>query len=568
MRTLRVSRRASVFLFPVLLAVVWSAALPASAGQTYWQHDPCTPGDWFDANNWTAGVPTAGDWAYVDNGGTAEISYGQAEAYGELVGHSGTGTIRQVNARNVVGDTLYVGSDHYAHSNGTYELSGTGQLWAQTEFVAWYPSGGGRFVQTGGTNTVADELVVGSELKSDGTYELNGRAQLWATRERVVQGGRFVQTGGLNTVRGVLKIDGRYELSGTGRLRVTGEEQIGFEGATAALVQHGGTHMVAGEMSLGDQEGSTGTYELRSGELVVDDDLVVGDCATGIFIQSGGTVSVRGRLEFGDEEETCSGTYELTGGLLVAEDELIGDNGSGTFLQTGGENRILKCLEVGDSGQYVLRGGILQVGWSLDLDGEWDFGANSVDVTWENVVVDFSDGNVLNAEKASLTLLGANTLVILAPGQDPNEWFQEYTNEGRTHITNGPLVVPAGTTRAWRGMIRVPVHCEGTLSAPPGDGLVLLGDLTIDGNGAVLLGPGELTVGDGVSRLDGNGRLQADEEIIGQRGTATFIQTGGTNTVGELGLGDDEEDVGTYRLEGGLLQADEEGIGDEGCGVF
>ena len=57
------------------LAIFFVFAAIAAGGDTYWQHDPGSPGDWFDPANWTAGVPSSVtyDEAYIENGGTAQV---------------------------------------------------------------------------------------------------------------------------------------------------------------------------------------------------------------------------------------------------------------------------------------------------------------------------------------------------------------------------------------------------------------------------------------------------------------------------------------------------------------
>ena len=101
MSTQRIPRPAKRFLYLVFTAVF---ACPAGAGETYWQHDPNVPGDWFDANNWTAGLPTS-HWtsrAYIDNGGTALISSGDAVAGTEYVGYSFAGAVTQTVGTHTV----------------------------------------------------------------------------------------------------------------------------------------------------------------------------------------------------------------------------------------------------------------------------------------------------------------------------------------------------------------------------------------------------------------------------------------------------------------------------------
>ena len=64
-----------------------------------------------------------------------------------------------------------------AGSSGVYELSGTGALSAQREFIG--VSGQGTFRQTGGTNTV-NGLHVGGARDASGAYELSGTGVLSA----------------------------------------------------------------------------------------------------------------------------------------------------------------------------------------------------------------------------------------------------------------------------------------------------------------------------------------------------------------------------------------------------
>ncbi len=57
-------------------------------------------------------------------------------------------------------------------SGGVYNLSGTGQIAATNEYVGC--SGSGTFTQTGGTNTIASALYLGTNPGSSGTYNLFG----------------------------------------------------------------------------------------------------------------------------------------------------------------------------------------------------------------------------------------------------------------------------------------------------------------------------------------------------------------------------------------------------------
>jgi len=63
-------------------------ALPALAGaQTVWT---ATSGSWFDAGNWTSGVPDGSADARIDNTGTAEVAATGAAAHSVLLGFAAT----------------------------------------------------------------------------------------------------------------------------------------------------------------------------------------------------------------------------------------------------------------------------------------------------------------------------------------------------------------------------------------------------------------------------------------------------------------------------------------------
>ena len=72
----------------------------------------------------------------------------------EYIGRYGTGSFTQTGGTNTIGNTVRVG--YYSGSDGTYQLSGTGQLSAEWETIGY--AGTGSFTQTGGTNTVSSNL--------------------------------------------------------------------------------------------------------------------------------------------------------------------------------------------------------------------------------------------------------------------------------------------------------------------------------------------------------------------------------------------------------------------------
>lgn len=380
--------------------------IAAPAEQTYWQHAPATPGDWWNLANWTAGLPAheVGDSAYVDNGGTASIASGAAEAgwlylgagndgtvtqsggthsvgyflilgqyadstgqydlsggelsaLAQVIGDAGTGQFLQTSGVNTAALSLAVGLQE--GSNGVYELSGAGQVFAHTVSVG--REGTGRFTQTGGSHTVGDSMIVGAHIGSSGLYQLRGGQLSAATIQIASRGedGAFEHSGGTNAVRSNLSIGvmgqshGRYELSGSGQLSAR-NEYFGVDGG-GAMLQTGGTNMVSGELVVAQLRSSQGAYEFAGGEIVAEN-MSVGELGTAYFYQHGGTNTVRSALYLGKLSDSYScgkGTYELAGGSLSARAVYIGYDGNGHFLQNGGTVTIEEDLHIAYHDDYA-----------------------------------------------------------------------------------------------------------------------------------------------------------------------------------------------------------------------
>ena len=124
-----------------LFALFYSVLLfePAFAGNSYWNTNV---GDWTNAANWSnAAVPAAADWAYIDNGGQANLTAASATIWGVLVGvRNGNNKLAISNggalSNGASGGAGYVG---YASSNNTALVTGTGSLWQNNSdlYVGW-----------------------------------------------------------------------------------------------------------------------------------------------------------------------------------------------------------------------------------------------------------------------------------------------------------------------------------------------------------------------------------------------------------------------------------------------
>ena len=505
---------------------------------------------------------------------------GQLSAPSEYVGYSGTGTFTQSGGTNNIGyyasGSLCLGAN--AGSTGVYNLGSSGQLSAPFEYVGY--SGTGTFTQSGGTNNIGyGSLNLGNNAGSSGTYNLSGSGQLSASDSEYVGlsgTGTFTQSGGINSASGLYLgfnagSSGAYSLGGSGQLSVS-SEYVGYSG-TGTFTQSGGTHSIANSLYLGYYGGSSGAYSLGgSGLLSAASFEYVGLSGTGSFTQSGGTHSIVNSLYLGFNAGGC-GAYNLSGsGLLSAASEYVGYDPGATalFRQTGGINAT-SFISIGSGGRYLLNSGTLDVtgNGGISNQGIIDFtNSDATLVIGSSCIVDLSHATLTNVTAMTVSM-GPNSLLIVPVGFDPSTAFAHYSSLGLTHTLGATLAVPAGQGFGGLGAITDLVSCQGTITAAAGGAINLSGGLTLSGTGTINLGNGNLTTNDLLSGISG-GSLYVANHYVGNGGTGTFTQSGGNNTISNaLYLGNNAGDSGAYNLGGsGLLSASSEYVGFSGTGSF
>ena len=413
------------------------------------------------------------------------------------------------------GDTFYVPPD-IAYDN---EIIGdTGQ---------------GTLDQTGGTNAVTNDLILGNTVTGGGTYNLSD-GSLSAAHEIIGNAatGVFTHTGGTNTVPDLFPAEtnlilgnqttgsGTYTLSGSGSLS-TPYGYIGYNG-TGVFTQDGGTHE-SRFLRLGYKSSGSGSYSLASGSLVAPY-TYVGYRGSGSFTQTGGTLT--GELIYLGAEEGSQGTYTLSDGDISVLSESIGRKGPGTFTQSGGDNEV-ENLTVGRDGTYNMSGGRLEV-------------------ERENIVVRATFSQSGGYHSAINLIMGKN---------QGGKGTYELSGSGSFGVSSG-IIGDAGI-----GVFTQTGGHFGASSFYPGlEGFLILGNQA---------------TGSGTFELSGSGEMGAQKQYIGKAGTGLFIQTGGSNRVpvsyplfGILILGDLATGRGTYILSGGSLSTPAEFIGDAGTGEF
>jgi hypothetical protein len=544
--------RSARILLALLALSAGAASVEAGSGYTYWQAEPSIAGDWFDAANWTLGVPTAGNVAVIENGGTAVIDSGTAVAQrtdigGRALADGGVGgAVIQTGGQAELGFLLMLGHDR--GSKGAYTLIG-GTLSASLVEVGGY-YGSGEFHQIGGIGTVGGDLRIGGLPYN-------------ATQDDLHSAGGF------------------YDLSG-GQL-LTGSTFVGTSGQ-GAFVQSGGSHQVSRTLTVGGWQPFLVPFPIPGDPSFNLHDLIPLGTPTD---PAQGTAQFAVQPAAADGITTnayipppspSEGRYELSGGHLAAGDLLI--QKTGRFTQTGGTAAV-EMLSVGPGGRFEYFGGRLNVSAGLvlcgsnglpGLDGEpvigtLDFGGARVTLAGGGIM-DFSRGRILGADLATVTA-GPDSLVIVAPGFDPAAEFGRFVSQGLVHVAGSDLVLGEGQGFSGRGTISDHVETSGWIAATPGGGINLDQGVTIHG-GQVDLGSGCLTVQDDRSGISA-GRLNAGSVTVGGIIILTygepytppppplFRQTGGdvsfTDTAQVSG--------GSYAMYGGTLTARGLDVGGE-----
>jgi hypothetical protein len=283
-------------------------------------------------------------------------------------------------------------------------------------------------------------------------------------------------------------------------LAVTGDEYIGA-GGVGIVNQSGGTHTISGNLYLGHNLGTSGTYNLsNSASLSVGAREFLGMAGIGVFNQTGGSHTIAGELDLGVISlfgNSGVGIYNLSGGLVTA--------GGGAYL--GGTSS-------GPSGV-----GILTV-----TGGHFNAGTNAI------VVYD----TTFLANTSGITLSGGT---ISAAALVLPDWNRLTFNSGVLNLTTGTS------------------SNAGALSFGNGAGAVA----TVNQTGGAVYSPINIFVGNGagatgIYNLSAGSFTSSGQGLLGNGGIGIFNQTGGlANHPSLLDIGFDVGGVGIYNLQNGTV---------------
>lgn len=348
-------------------------------------------------------------------------------------------------------------------------------------------------------------------------------------------------------------------VTGEGSLTVTGDLVVAKSGDRWGMLSqapadgHDPAVNVAGQLIVGQEASGlpadgpdyNGTYSLVGGTLTASAESV-GHWGRGRFLQTGGTNQMpAGTLVVGADFFSV-GLYELKDGDLIAPTQIIGAAAKGTVLQTGGVNTCGTNLLIGrDSaanGLYVIENGTL----AANVLTAGNSGSGAIDIKGGTVTVadDFYLGVFAGSHGTcdhSAGAVGVTSDLVLG-WMTNSEGVYTLSNTGDLTTTNSTHVGFAG---------------KGTFNQTGGThtvrGMFFVG------------GPG----GDGTYNLSGNAStLSSPVAFVGHHGKGEVVQEGGTHSVeNQLYIGRESTAVGTYRLQGGALEAWYLSVGSKGRGT-
>jgi len=415
-----------------------------------------------------------------------------------VLGNGSSGSFGNVTV-TVNTNTATINSLNIEGTNGgTVTLSqaaNTLTFFGPGEVVGVNNGGRGALVLSGGTHTLiasGPTIVFGLNAGAIGSGTLSGTATLSASGEIIGNSGTgsFNQTGGTNETS--LTLGNNAGSSGSyslsGGTLNGANEFVGYDG-TATFTQTGGSHSAA-FMSVALDSGSVGTYTM-----------------------SGGTLNVSGVIVVGSGPN-ASGTFTQFGGTLTNTDQYVGNSGSGTFTQAGGSAQINGNLVLGNSstgkGTATVSAGTFTVAGSAFV-GSNGIGVLSLGGTTHSVGATGSNGLFIGFNAGSTGTVAQSAGNTTISGTE----YVGYGGSGTLNLTGGKH---SNTESGFA--VAMPIGVQ------PGS----TGNVTLSGNAGLFVN---------------------NDELVGQGGTGTFTQSGGTNSAFRIDIGD--PGPGTYSLSAGTL---------------
>jgi len=316
-------------------------------------------------------------------------------------------------------------------------------------------------------------------------------------------------------------------------------EYIGTTAAGGILNQSSSTNTLTTNLYLGQNAGSSGTYNLSGGSLSANG-ACIGFYGNGDFTQSAGSNTISQRLFVGTLSGS-SGSYTLSGGsLAVGVYEYIGysGTGTGTFTQSGGTHTLTGNLylayNAGNSGTYTQSGGTHTVTGTLYFcylggTGTYNLQAGSLTAG----TVNLNTGGTFNQTGGSLNATTFNQQGGEVQGSLENRGtFNYYSGAFSGRLLNYGAVNFITDFTADDGLAN---YSATTLSIDAGrtvtldgSGLDNQGTLVVNGTLANSILAGGPLVNNNTGTLSGTGTIQGD---LTNQGTVSPGNSTGTLTI-------------------------------------
>ncbi|MBU1698878.1 MAG: PQQ-binding-like beta-propeller repeat protein [Candidatus Eisenbacteria bacterium] len=380
-----VQYKMTMILFGVALLLLFSATA-AQGVSTYWQ---AATGDWYNHSNWTDGIPSSGDEAFINNGGTAligsQVGSTRDLTLGAGIGESGT--VEMNGGSLIVEEYLYIGDSgtgllsiengaalseseaitgvfigYRENGEGSVVVSGPGSIWSRPwglEMRIGENGQGSLDIQDSG-QVSGGSASIGTGATGHGIVTVTGgdsnwlNAGLWVAElgigELYIEAGATVSTS-YTQVGGVPGGDGAVTVTGDGS-SLNNTEYLIVAGASfgSLTIADGGEVSAEWTSGIGESSGSSGTITLigDNSNFICQEDFAVAFDGTGVFTQTGGISIIAGKLLLGFNTNS-SGTYEISNGFLGADSFFVGVDGDGILQISGAaaEIEISSLLSLG-----------------------------------------------------------------------------------------------------------------------------------------------------------------------------------------------------------------------------
>lgn len=481
-------------------------------------------GDWFDPANWDSGVPTAGTYSGVDNGGTVQIeapgAVSQGFSAGFLQGNSGTLEVSGSGASLATTYTIYLGYEgqgfldisdggnvtaqagylgHLSTGFGELNVDGEGSLFDVSSTLTIGNEGEGRLTVTNGAAVNSGGGSIGQEAGSSGSVTVDGEGSNWYLQSQIAVGydgqGRLdIANGGSVTGGPIVYLGARTGSMGT--VTVDGEGSMLVAGTLLVGYLGDGTLDISGGAVVENTYGYIGYFDSNTSIVTVDGtgstwtndgDLHVGYFGTGMLnITGGGTVNSASANTFAGHLQGSSGTITVDGegsAWTGSGDLYLGYMGTSSLTVANGASVSFNYIGVASANDVA---GTINIGAAM---GEAAVGAGTIDapligfgagtgsLVFNHTDTDYVFGARINGLSGTLRVLEGSTTL-----SGNSSTFQGTTTvEGGALIVNGSLggsIDVADARLGGSGTIGSTVLGAGAVIAPGNSA----GTLTVDGN--------------------------------------------------------------------------------------